>query len=120
MAEGIARDHFGNRHQVLSAGSQPSSLNPAAVAALSEIGIDISSHYSKSVSDIDLSSIDLIITLCAEEVCPIVPGKTKKLHWGLPDPAGTGTPEEVLARFRSVRDTLIQKIHSFDPELERT
>jgi arsenate reductase len=91
MAEGLARHLLGDRVEVLSAGSQPSRLNPHAVEAMAELGIDISGHRSKSVDGIELAGIDLVVTLCAEEVCPVVPGRTRRLHWPIPDPA-TGDP----------------------------
>ena len=113
LAEGIARNYFGDAVRVQSAGSNPSQLNPIAIEVMDEIGIDISQQYSKSVDDIDLTDLDLVITLCAEEVCPILPVKVKKLHWGMKDPAGEGTREEQTARFRVVRDELSGRI----PEL---
>ena len=87
MAEGLARAVFGTRAEVFSAGSVPTRVNPHAVSALAEVGIDISGQTSKSVDDVNAGSMDLIITLCADEVCPVVPGRVKRLHWPLPDPA---------------------------------
>jgi len=87
MAEGLARAVFGDRAIVSSAGSAPSQVNPVAVEVMTEGGIDISSQQSTSVSEIDTSSVDLVITLCAEEVCPILPGNVKRLHWPIADPA---------------------------------
>jgi len=121
MAEGIARKMFGATSHVESAGSQPSKVNPFAVKALEEIGIDISSHYSKSYDDLKpgfIVGIEYVITLCAEEVCPtMVTAKAKKLHWPLPDPAGKpGSDEEQLARFRETRDALIAKLQAFERE----
>ncbi len=113
LAEGIARNYFGESVRVQSAGSNPSRLNPIAMEVMREIGVDISAQYSKSVDDIELSGLDLVITLCAEEVCPILPIKVTKLHWGMNDPAGGGTHEEQLARFRVVRDALMGRV----PEL---
>jgi arsenate reductase len=110
MAEGLAREEFGDAIRVQSAGSNPSVVNPLAIEVMREVGIDISSHRSKSVDNIDVSKIDLVITLCAEEVCPILPVKTAKLHWGMPDPAGDGSPEEQIARFRAVRDELKKRM----------
>jgi len=110
MAEGLARHMLGKWVTVQSAGSNPSHVNPYAIQVMEEIGIDISRQRSKSVNEIDLSTIDLVITLCAEEVCPILPIKTEKLHWGMPDPAGEGTPEEQLARFRTIRDRIAEKL----------
>jgi arsenate reductase (thioredoxin) len=115
MAEGLARQMFGDRHEIQSAGSRPSHVNPYAVKALAELGIDASSHTSKSVDDIDLSRIDLIITLCQEEVCPVVPGKVKRLHWPIADPAGhNGNEEEQLARFRAAREEIASRLRSFE------
>lgn len=99
MAEGLARSLAPKGVTVSSAGSSPSSVNPLSIAALKEVGIDISSHRSKSVQTVDGSSVDAVITLCAEEVCPVFLGKATRLHWGLPDPSGTDG-------FRSVRDEL--------------
>ncbi len=111
MAEGIARSIFPRSVRVSSAGSQPGSLNPFAVAALKEIDIDISSHFSKGLNEIDCASVDLVITLCAEEVCPTFVHKVQKIHCPLPDPAGIeGSDEQKLARFRDVRNQLIQRL----------
>lgn len=107
MAEGLARRIFPEGVRISSAGSEPSKLNPLAVEALREIGIDISSQYSKSVKEFESSSVDLVITLCAEEVCPLFAKPVEKLNWGLPDPAGAkGSNEEQLQKFREVRDEL--------------
>lgn len=105
MAEGLARAMFGDRAEVASAGSVPTTVNPFAVAAMSEIGIDISGQQSKSVDEVGAGTFDLIITLCADEVCPIVPGRVKRLHWPMPDPA-SAPPAEAPARFREVRDAI--------------
>ena len=111
MAEGIARRLAGDRLRVQSAGSSPSRVNPLAVRALAEIGIDLSAQRSKSVDEIDPATVDTVITLCAEEVCPVFLGSARRLHWPLPDPAGREEPEEAgLARFRSVRDELRSRI----------
>jgi len=107
MAEGIARSLAPSGVTVSSAGSQPSRVNPLAIRALDEIGIDIRSHSSKSVDGISPAGIDAVITLCAEEVCPVFLGKAHRVHWGLSDPAGAGrTEEEQLQAFRNVRDEL--------------
>ncbi len=111
MAEGIARSLAPASVKISSAGSQPSRLNPFAVKALSEIGIDISGHRSKSVSDIPPDDVDTVITLCAEEVCPVWLGKATRLHWGLPDPAHAGSNDaERLQAFRDVRDELRRRL----------
>ncbi len=111
MAEGIARSLAPAAVKVSSAGSRPSRLNPLAVKALAEIGLDIRNHRSKSVDDIPPGEVDVVITLCAEEVCPVFLGKAHRLHWGLPDPAGTDrTDEEQLQAFRDVRDELRRRL----------
>lgn len=111
MAEGIARSLAGARVKVSSAGSAPSIVNPLAIRALAEIGIDISGHRSKAVDEVDPADVDAVITLCAEEVCPVFLGKARRLHWGLPDPAAAGgTDEERLAAFRAVRDELMRRL----------
>jgi arsenate reductase len=111
MAEGIARQLAGDRLRVRSAGSAPSRVHPLAVRALAEIGIDISGSRSKSVDEIDPATVDTVITLCAEEVCPVYLGTARRLHWPLPDPAGHDESEEAsLERFRAVRDALRRRI----------
>ena len=110
-AEGLARELLGPDHEVLSAGSKPTKVNPFAVRAMSEIGIDISAHRSKTVDELDLRNLDLVITLCAEEVCPVLPGSVERLHWPIPDPAGhAGSDDEQLARFRVARETIRAKL----------
>ena len=113
MAEGLARQILGPGVEVTSAGSLPSNVNSYAVEALAEIGIDISSHKSKSVEDIDTKGIDLVVTLCAEEVCPVLPGRVRRLHWPIPDPVSkhrSRSPEEMLAGFRTARDQIKVRI----------
>jgi len=109
MAEGLARHILGADIAVLSAGSQPATVNPYAIEAMAEIGIVISTHRSKSVDEIDVGSVDLVITLCAEEVCPVLPGRVRRLHWPIPDPASkdASIPAEAMReRFRTARDTI--------------
>jgi arsenate reductase len=111
MAEGIARALAPQGVVVSSAGSVPTQVRPQAVEALRDIGIDISSHRSKFVQDIDASSVEAVITLCAEEVCPVFLGRAWRLHWGLNDPASAqGDSARVLAAFRSVRDQLQERL----------
>ena len=109
MAEGLARQILGERAEVSSAGSDPTPVNAHAVEAMAEIGVDITGQHSKSVDTIDLSGLDLVVTLCAEEVCPVVPSRVRRLHWPIPDPAGE-VPGEPLARFRAARDLIQEKI----------
>jgi protein-tyrosine-phosphatase len=114
MAEGIARAIAPPGVNIWSAGSRPTSVRPEAIATLREIGIDISGHHSKAVSEIPSDEIDTVITLCAEEECPLFLGKAERLHWGLPDPGtGSGSREEALEAFRKVRDELLRRITVF-------
>jgi len=104
MAEGLARTLFGGLVRVQSAGSQPTRVNPSAIAAMREAGIDITGQRSKSVDAIDPASVDAVITLCAEEVCPTVPVRVERLHWPIADPSPAGVLEgDVLAGYRRVR-----------------
>ena len=113
MAEGLARNFFGENALVQSAGSKPSRVNPLAIAALNEVGIDISGQRSKSVESIDPATVETVITLCAEEVCPVFLGKAERIHWPLPDPAGQdGTEEQQLQKFREVRDEIDRRLKS--------
>ncbi|MCH2394514.1 arsenate reductase ArsC [Oceanibaculum sp.] len=115
MAEGLARDLFGSRARVMSAGSAPSRVNPYAIEAMAELGIDITGQHSKSVDGIDPEGLDLVITLCAEEVCPVLPGRVQRLHWPIADPASTDpalTPEDFRARFRMARDEIRARLES--------
>lgn len=107
MAEGLARAMAPAGYRFLSAGSDPGELNPLAVRALAEEGIDISHHQAKGLAGIALDEVDTIVTLCAEEVCPLVPGAVRRVHWPLPDPARAPGPENArLAAFRAARDDL--------------
>jgi len=115
MAEGLARALFGSAADVYSAGSVPTRVNPSAITVMAEAGIDISGHASKSVDVVDAGAMDLIITLCADEVCPVVPGRVERLHWPLPDPAGA-PPDQALAKFRTVRDEIRQRLLTFAEE----
>ncbi|MCY4636822.1 MAG: arsenate reductase ArsC [Acidobacteria bacterium] len=115
MAEGLARARFGGRVRIASAGSSPATVNPFAIAALDEVGIDISGQRSKSVGTIDPGSVDLVVTLCAEEVCPAFLGTARRLHWPLPDPAaGAGSDAERLDGFRAVRDEIARRLEALD------
>lgn len=113
MAEGLARKLLGPGIRVMSAGSKPSALNPYAVEAMAAIGIDISAQFSKSVEDLGTADIDLVVTLCAEEVCPVLPGQVRLLHWPVTDPAATAPAlraEELRARFAAARDQIKARI----------
>lgn len=113
MAEGLLRHFAGDDYEVLSAGTHPKGVNPLAVQALREIGIDISGQTSKNVSEFLGLSIPYVVTVCdrAKESCPIFPGTFRFLNWSFDDPAeATGTREEQLAVFRRVRDELEERI----------
>ena len=111
LAEGIARTLAPASVKVSSAGSLPSALNPLAVQALAEVGIDITRQFSKSVNDVPRDDVDVVVTLCAEEVCPAWLGKALRVHWGLPDPASAGSDERArLQAFRAVRDELRRRL----------
>ncbi|MCL6633797.1 MAG: arsenate reductase (thioredoxin) [Alicyclobacillus herbarius] len=121
MAEGWARYLGGDKIEVHSAGVEAHGLNPRAVAAMQEVGIDISHHQSKLI-DLDLlNQADYVITLCgdANDRCPRTPAHVKRLHWGFEDPAkATGTEAEIQAKFREVRDAIRDKIEAFLQEIE--
>ena len=121
MAEGLAKEILGDGHDIQSAGSIPSGeIHPNAIIAMHEIGIDITNQYSKSTDDLDkdfIDNLDFAITLCAEEVCPVLPFKAKSLHWSNEDPANSSYNEEQLnVSFAFVRDNLYELIQIFTIE----
>ena len=119
MAEGLARALLADRVPpipVLSAGSAPSHVNPYAIEVMRELGIDLTTHHSKSVDTMDPAMVGTVITLCAEEVCPVFLGQARRLHWPIPDPASadpTISREAMLERFRTARDTLRARLEAF-------
>ncbi len=119
MAEGWGK-HFGQGEvEVYSAGIETHGLHPRAVAAMKEVGIDISQQTSDLIEPEVLSRADYVVTLCsdADEKCPVTPPQVKRLHWGFEDPAKiTGTEEEIQAKFREIRDALRDRIRSFIEE----
>ncbi len=119
MAEGLARAEFGDRVFVQSAGSKPLSVNPLAAEVMSEIGIDISGQFSKSVETVNPSTVDLVVTLCAEETCSTFLGNAQHIHWPLSDPAGAiGSHKERLEKFRNVRNKLAVKMKDLHSTLD--
>jgi arsenate reductase (thioredoxin) len=109
MAEGLLRTLAGDRFAVFSAGSKPSIVNPLAIAAMDEHGIDIRSQRSKHLNEYLAQPFDYVITVCdnAAETCPLFPGPAQRIHWSFPDPAAVvGTEAERLASFRQVRDAI--------------
>jgi len=115
MAEALARSLFGDRVSVQSAGSMATAVHSGAVAAMAERDIDISGATSKSVDSIDPAGVDLVITLCAEEVCPVWPGRIERLHWPLPDPAGA-SPASRASRFAETRDEIDRRLRELGRE----
>ncbi|MDA9033711.1 arsenate reductase ArsC [Gammaproteobacteria bacterium] len=118
MAEGLAKSMFGKEHNIQSAGSIPSGeVHPSAVIAMDDIGIDIRDQYSKSTDDLDkdfIDNLDYAITLCAEEVCPVLPSKALSLHWMNEDPANDSYSEKQLkTSFSNTRDNLYKLIKKF-------
>lgn len=115
MAEGLARHIFGDEVHVQSAGSRPTRVNPLAREVMAEVGIDLAGHASKLVDDIDPGTVDLVITLCAEEVCPVVLSDAPLLAWPLTDPDRKDeelSHEERLAHFRVARDEIRTRIEA--------
>jgi protein-tyrosine-phosphatase len=111
LAEGVARFLAPPGVTISSAGSSPAFVRSQAIQVLKEIGIDISGHRSKAIEEIDAASVDAVVTLCAEEVCPVFLGAAVRLHWSLPDPAqAPGDDEARLNAFRATRDELFRRI----------
>ena len=110
MAEGLLRHDAGERFEVESAGTQPGAVRPEAIAAMKELGIDISGHRSKHVDEFDGQRFDYVITVCdnAKESCPVFSGAVKRLHHSFddPPPMSQGADEERMAIFRGVRNKL--------------
>jgi arsenate reductase len=116
MAEGLLRRDTGDRFEVFSAGTKPSQVRAEAIAAMRELGIDISGHCSKSVDEFTGQQFDYVLTVCdnAKESCPIFPGKTIAIHRNFEDPAvAEGTEEERIAVFRRVRDEIRDYLREF-------
>ena len=110
---------FGDRIPVQSAGSEPTQVNPYAIEVMHELGVDLTKHHSKSVQTIDPVTVGTVITLCAEEVCPVFMGKARRLHWPIPDPASNDSSisrEDMLQRFRTARDSIRLKLERFARE----
>ena len=116
MAEGLLRHDAGDRFEVFSSGTRPSHVRLEAIAAMRELGIDISGHHSKSVDEFTGQHFDYVLTVCdnAKESCPIFPGRTVTIHRNFEDPATLqGSVEERLAAFRRVRDEVRQYLKTF-------
>ena len=113
MAEGYGKGLLKDQYECRSAGVEKHGLNPYAVEAMAEDGIDISQQKSKLI-DLDyFNSADLILTLCgdASDRCPVIPPQAQSVHWPLPDPAqAKGTPEQKMVVFRQVRDEIKKRV----------
>lgn len=112
MAEGWARHLKGDRIEARSAGTEPHGLNPLAVKAMQEAGVDISGHHSKGIEEVRGIDFDFVVTVCdkANESCPVFPGKARVFHRGFDDPprlaADAKSEEEALEHYRRVRDEI--------------
>jgi len=116
MAEGLLRHEAGDRFEVCSAGTNPTLVRPEAMAVMSELGIDISNQWSKSVDEFTGREFDYVITVCdnANERCPVFPGKALRLHWSFEDPAAaSGSFEERKSAFRRIRDQIQGRLKQF-------
>ncbi len=116
MGEGLFRHAGRGLYEIASAGTNPSTVRPEAIAVMKELGIDISRQRSKSVSEFEGQSFDYVVTVCdnARDTCPIFPGSARRIHWSLEDPAAVqGTEEERLAVFRRIRDQLYERVKVF-------
>jgi arsenate reductase len=116
MGEGLLRHDGGERFEVFSAGTHPSSVRQEAIEAMRQLGIDISQQRSKSVDEFAGFAFDYVITVCdnARENCPVFPAETRRLHWSFEDPAAaTGDADSRLAVFMRVRDQIRQRLQDF-------
>ena len=118
IAEGLAKAMLGSNHNIQSAGSIPSGkVHPHAISTMKDIGIDLSDHCSKSIDDLDdnfLKNLDYAITLCAEEVCPVLPDSANSLHWMNEDPANENYTEVQLQNsFMTTRENIYKLIKKF-------
>ena len=118
IAEGLAKDMLPKSYDIRSAGSNPAkNIHSDAILAMNEIGIDISSHKTKSIESLDMefvNKLDHVITLCAEEVCPIVPKSTNTLHWPNEDPDNDSyTKTQSENAFRKTRENIFNLLKKF-------
>lgn len=122
MAEGLARDLWGREFHIYSAGTQKHGMNPRAIKVMGEIGIDISSHYSKTLEEIKDTHFDYVVTVCghAHETCPVLPG-SKIIHMGFEDPPfltkGWKDEEKILTVYRRVRDEIADSLKTLPEKL---
>ena len=113
MAEALAKDILSENYEIRSAGSHPSGhIHEVARKVLAEVGLDMAGQASKDIEDLPqdfMNNLDFMVTLCAEEVCPVIPTKAQRLSWALPDPAAVAEPEQLDA-FRNIRDRIKEKL----------
>jgi arsenate reductase len=122
MAEGIARRLLGPAVRVASAGSRPTAVSPYAVSVLAEIGIDISDQRAKGMDAVAADAFDVVVTLCGEAECPVLPAGVRQLHWPLDDPAAhppNAPPETIRQRFRHARDAIVARLGGLTADMER-
>jgi len=112
MAEGLARHFLGHQFDIFSAGSHPApQIDPIVRSVMAEIGVDISKQKPKSLSDIDLTQISLVITLSDDQHCPVISSEIKKQHWEVMDPSGSLLSGLLkLRRYRKLRDDIKKKV----------
>jgi len=116
MAEGIVNHYLGERFQAFSAGTEATRVNPLAIRVMSELGVDISAHRSKTVDEFAGERFDYVITLCgsANEQCPLFFGGVRRVHIGFDDPSQVvASPDKILAEFRRVRDELKTRLTEY-------
>ena len=116
MAEGLLRNLAGEGYEVFSAGTKPTQVNPRAIKAMLEIGIDISGHKSKSVNKFLQKEIDTVITVCdsARETCPVFPNSKENFHWSFEDPAeADGSDTQIMEVFRDVREQIRARLQEY-------
>ncbi len=121
MAEGLLRALAGDRYEVFSAGTRATQVNPLAIAAMRQRGIDIGGHRSKALDEYLTQPFDYVITVCdsAAETCPLFPGPARRIHWSFPDPAAAeGAEAERLATFVVVRDAIEARLRAWLAEGE--
>ena len=119
MAEALLRALAGEKFETFSAGTEKTRVHPLAIEAMSELGVDMSSHRSKTLDEYTGSTFGYVITVCdrANESCPIFPGGAKRIHWSFDDPsAATGNDEQRLAAFRKIRDEIRDRLVVFVAE----
>ena len=121
MAEGLAKMHLEN-FNIASAGTKPNPINKNAIAAMNDLGIDISNNYSKKIEDEQINQYGIVITLCgdAKDNCPVIDSNVKHIHWGIEDPAKySGSNDEVLQKFSEIRDIIFEKIKLLKVNIEK-